>query len=105
MAEYSSDEPLRCINNGATLLVFGKRSTEVWTDVGSSPFPFAKQTAVDVGLLGKWTVAGGPNQWGNGVFFVARDFTVRLMDGYKPKVISNDACLKISTTIETTSTL
>ena len=91
MAEYSSDELLRCVNNGPTLLVFGRRSTEVWTDVGSSPFPFQKQTAVDVGLLGKWCVAGGPNQWGNGVYFIASDFTVRFMDGYRPTLISNDA--------------
>jgi hypothetical protein len=89
--EYSSDKPLRCINNGSTLLVMGSRSTEVWTDVGSAPFPFAKQTAIDVGLLGKWTVAGGANKWGQGVFFIANDFTVRFMDGYQPKIIGNDA--------------
>jgi hypothetical protein len=91
VAEYASDKLLRTINNGATLLVMGEKSTEVWTDVGSSPFPLQRQTAVDVGLMGKWCVAGGANQWEFGVIFVAGDYTVRSMEGYAAKVVSNDA--------------
>jgi hypothetical protein len=52
--------------------------------------PFAKQGALDIGLLGKYAVAGGSAEWERGVFFVASDYTVREMDGLVPKIISND---------------
>ena len=89
-AEYAPDPLLRLKNTGSALLAFGSRSIEVWVDVGSSPFPLQRQTALDIGLLGQWAVAGGTNEWGNGVLFVASDYSVRWMDGLTPKVVSND---------------
>jgi hypothetical protein len=89
-AEYSPDQLMRLKSVGNALLAFGSRTTEVWVDVGGSPFPCTRQTAIDVGLLGRWAVGGGANVWGNGVFFVASDYSVRLMDGLTPKIISND---------------
>lgn len=89
-AEYSPDSLLRLKSAGNALLAFGSRTTEVWVDIGGSPFPCTRQTALDVGLLGRWAVGGGANVWGNGVFFVGADYSVRYMDGLSPKVISND---------------
>ena len=89
-AEYSGDRLLRLKSVGNALLAFGERTVEVWVDVGGSPFPCTRQTAVDVGLLGRWAVGGGANVWGNGVFFVASDYTVRYMAGLAPKIISTD---------------
>jgi hypothetical protein len=90
-AEYSSDPLLRLKSAGDSLFAFGARTIEVWTDVGSIPFPLTRQTAIDTGLLGMWAVAGGSNRWGNGVFWVANDYTVRTFDGYNPRPVSNDS--------------
>jgi hypothetical protein len=89
-AEYSTDPLLRLKMDGAVLLAMGTRTIEVWTDVGASPFPLSRQTTIDTGLLAPWCVAGGSNRWGNGIFFVANDFTVRSLAGTDPRVISND---------------
>jgi hypothetical protein len=89
-AEYAADSLLRLKSTGNALLAFGSHTTEVWVDVGGSPFPCTRQTALDVGLLGRWAVAGGANVWGNGVFFVSSDYTVRYMDGLNAKIVSSD---------------
>ena len=88
--EYVADKLLRAKAMQAVLLLMSTQSIEVWVDVATSPFPFQKQTALDVGLLGPWAVAGGSMEWERGIFFVASDFTVRQMDGLTPKIISND---------------
>jgi len=50
-AESSPDGGLRVVDRGRDLIVFGPRSFEVWADVGSDAFPFARQHAVSVGAL------------------------------------------------------
>jgi hypothetical protein len=88
--EYQSDILYRAKAMQTVLLLMSSRSIEVWVDVATIPMPFTRQTTLDIGLLGKWAVAGGSNEWERGVFFVASDFTVRAMEGLQAKVISND---------------
>lgn len=88
--EYRADTLLRAKAMQAVLLLMSTQSIEVWVDVATSPMPFARQTSLDVGLLGRWCVAGGSNEWERGIFFVASDFTVRQMDGISPKIVSTD---------------
>ncbi len=88
-ADYAGDELLRVLSNGSNLLAFGTKSIEVWTDVGSMPFPLARQTALDIGLLAKHAIAGGVRTWGEGVIFAAHDFSVRRLVGLTPTIISN----------------
>jgi len=89
-AEYAPDPLLRLKMDGAVLLAFGTRTIEVWIDVGSAGWPLSRQSTIDTGLLGMWAVAGGSNRWGNGVFFVANDYTVRHVNGTDPRLISSD---------------
>jgi hypothetical protein len=89
-AEYSSDPLLRLKMDGSSLLAFGARTIEIWTDIGSAGWPLTRQATIDTGLLGQWAVAGGSNRWGNGCFFVANDYTVRHINGSDPRLISND---------------
>jgi hypothetical protein len=89
-AEYASDAVLRTKSTGAALLVMGTRSVEIWVDVGSSPFPLQRSSAIDVGLFGKFAVAGGASEWEGGVLFVGSDYTVRQMQGQVAKIVSND---------------
>ncbi len=88
-AEYAADGLLRLKSTGATLIAFGEKTAEVWADVGATPFPAVRQTALDVGLLGKWAVAGGANEWEHGLLWVAADCTVRRLEGLKPTIVSN----------------
>jgi hypothetical protein len=88
--EYSSDPLVRLISAGSVLYALGTRTVEMWQDVGTSPFPLARAATIDTGILGPWCVAGGANVWGNGVFFVANDYTVRHINGTDPRPISND---------------
>lgn len=89
-AEYAADGLLRLKSTGATLLAFGDRTTEVWADIGATPFPATRQTALDVGLIGRWAVAGGANEWEHGLLWVATDCTVRRLEGLTPKIISEE---------------
>jgi hypothetical protein len=89
--EAKADTLLRAKAMQSVVLLMSTSSIEAWVDVATSPMPFARQISLDIGLLGRWAVAGGSNEWERGVFFVASDFTVRQMDGLVPKIISNDA--------------
>lgn len=89
-AEYAADGLSRLKSTGATLLAFGDKTIEVWADIGASPFPAVRQTALDVGLIGKWAVAGGANEWEHGVIWAASDCTVRKLNGIKADIISNE---------------
>jgi hypothetical protein len=88
--EYTADVLLRAKGMQNVLFLFSDKSTEAWVDVATLPMPFTRQTSLDVGLLGRWAIAGGSNEWERGLYFVAADYTVRSMEGMTPKIISND---------------
>ena len=87
-AEVSPDAPVRPIPFSGRLLIFGLTTLEIWIDVGATPFPFQRTTAVPFGLLGPDAVAGWEDGWGAGLLWVANDFTVRFLDGYTPVRVS-----------------
>lgn len=89
-AEYAADDLYRSKNVGSALAVMGAKSTEFWVDVGQSPFPLQRQTSIDVGLLSPWAVAGGTNEWENGLLWVAGDWTVRMLQGFEARPVSTD---------------
>lgn len=88
-ARQASDGALRSFNNGDTVLIMGTKTVEVWIDAAKSPFPLAFAASLDVGLLGRWAVAGGPMQWERSVLWVGTDYTVRQLDGYTPTIVSD----------------
>ncbi len=71
---------------GQDLCIGGTRSLEFWQDVGASPYPFARTTTRDVGVL----AADSVGQADTTACFVAHDGTVRMLAGYDPVVISTD---------------
>jgi len=90
-AEYTADKLYRVKSTGAALAVMSESSIEFWVDVGATPFPLQRQQSIDVGLLSMWAVAGGSNEWENGLLWVAGDWTVRRLNGYRADIVSNDA--------------
>jgi hypothetical protein len=87
-AESRPDGVLRLIATGGRLYAFGQETIEVWSNRGTSPFPFGRDAVIPVGLLNKWAVAGAQPGWDAQVIFVAADGTVRQLNGYQPGVIS-----------------
>jgi|CXWL01.1.fsa_nt_gi hypothetical protein len=69
---------------GQDLCIGGTHSLEFWQDVGASPYPFQRTTAIDVGVLSAGSVAS----IGQTSAFVAHDGTVRRLSGYQAEVIS-----------------
>ncbi|MEN3931409.1 hypothetical protein WJT86_10110 [Microvirga sp. W0021] len=88
-AESTPDKLLRGMVSGQLFYAFGTASIEVLQDVGTAPFPLARQAVIPVGLIGKWAVAGGAVEgWDRDLLFVAQDGTVRLLSGYQTQTVS-----------------
>jgi hypothetical protein len=82
------DGLLRGISYGSVFYAMGPNSIEAYTDAGTSPFPLTRAGVIQVGLLGRWAVAGFGSGWNNNPFFVASDSTVRRIDGYTATTVS-----------------
>jgi hypothetical protein len=87
-AEAKPDGLLRPIPFGGRLYLFGPATTEVWTNVGTTPFPFARNEVLPFGLRGRYAIAGHEDAFSQGPIFVASDNTVRMMSGYEATKIS-----------------
>lgn len=88
-AESNPDGLLRGMVSAQLFYAFGSATIEVLQDVGTSPFPLARQAVIPVGLIGPWAVAGGAVEgWDTDLFFVAQDGTVRRLSGYQTEVVS-----------------
>jgi len=89
-AEADPDGLLRAIPRDRDLMLMGVSTTEFWGNVGApTGFPFQRSTVIPYGLLGPYAVAGYEPGWGNTPIWVASDRTVRMLDGYVAKKISN----------------
>lgn len=95
-AEANPDGLYRGVTVGSFWLAMGPLTLEVWQDTGQlilpdgavSPFPLTRSTVIPVGLIGPWAVAGTSDEWDRPLLFVASDYTVRMLDGYAPKIVS-----------------
>ena len=84
-AEGSPDKLVRVIAHKGDALLFGRKSLEVWQDVGASPgIPFQRVALKNIGLLSGPAVAGNEPGWADVLIFVASDGSVRRLDGYEP---------------------
>jgi len=88
-AEAAPDDLVSMVIDHREVFLFGKDSTEVWYNAGSSGFPFARSPSgfMEIGCLS----THGPAKIDNTIFFPANDFTVRRIDGYTPIRISTHA--------------
>lgn len=89
-SEARPDGLIRGVVKGQQYYAMGANTVEVYQDVGSSPFPLARNDVIPVGLIGPWAVAGFEDGWGNNMLYVASDSTVRSLDGHNPVKVSTD---------------
>lgn len=108
-AEAKPDGLVRVVSWGGRLLLFGNQTTEVWTDAGTTPFPFARNTVIPRGLAGPYCVAGYEDGFTRGPIFVGDDSCVYALQGYSPQKVSTpdlDGLIEAvsdKTTLEATS--
>src|SRR5262245_40435156 len=72
-AEAKPDGLVRGVAHGGRAFFFVQQSLEIWTNVGSSPFPFQRAAVVPFGLIGPDAVAGWEDGFGSGLLWVADD--------------------------------
>jgi hypothetical protein len=107
-AEAKPDGLVRVVSWGGRLLFLGNISTEVWTDAGTVPFPFARSTVIPRGLAGPYCISGYEDGFSRGPIWVADDDTVIKLDGYSPVKVSTPdmdrriAAVADKTTLEAT---
>lgn len=81
-AESSPDGLVRVVPYRRDMLFMGQNSTEVWTNQGSSPFPYARVTVIPVGLYGINAVTGYEPGFPGPLTFVSNDCAIYKMIGY-----------------------
>jgi len=80
---------IRGVVKDGVYIAFKANSMSFYRDVGTSPFPLARATEpVDVGLYGKWAVAGNDAGWDGPLFWIAQDGSLRRLAGYQPQRVS-----------------
>lgn len=87
-AEAKPDGLTRAIAWSGQLFLFGSFTTEVWTDVGASPFPFQRQVVIPRGIAGPYAVAGHEDGFGRALCWIGDDNAVYRLNGYTPEKIS-----------------
>lgn len=87
-AESKPDGLIRPVRWGDKLMLFGNQSTEVWTNVGTSPFPFSRNFVIPRGLAGPYCVTGFEDGFSKVPVWVGDDNKVYQYNGTDPTSIS-----------------
>lgn len=104
-AEAKPDGLTRGFVSGQLFYGAGPESTEIWQNIGESPFPLGRVAVQAVGIRGPHAIAGDQIGWDSGPIMVANDGTVRHWNGYQPQVISIPAVVRDILSIADTSDL
>lgn len=88
-AEAKPDGLVRCIAWGDKLMLFGNQTTEVWTNAGTSPFPFARNFVIPRGLAGPYCITGFEDGFSKVPIWVGDDNRVHQYAGAEPSSISS----------------
>lgn len=104
-AESSPDGMVRCVPFRRDMLFMGQTSTEVWTNQGATPFPYARVTVLPVGLFGINAVTGYEPGFPGPLVFAGNDGKVYKMVGYGLEPISTPHIQRLLAAITDRSTV
>lgn len=91
----------RLIPYNGELLAMGPNAIDVYRNTGNaSGFPYSYGDTIDMGLLGKFAVAGFEDGWVNRLIFVGGDYVVYTLDGYSAVPISTPDVVRSLQTVE-----
>lgn len=85
-AEGYPDNIIGMIVDHRQIVLGGSQSIELWSNVGTSPFPFARDANgfIEIGCAAGDSFAKADNS----IFWLANDLTVRRLAGYTPQRVS-----------------
>jgi hypothetical protein len=92
-SSYNTEQGMsvrRVVRYAGRLYAFGDKWTGVYKDVGSTPFPFAREVTIPRGIVGTHAIAGWETGWANQLIWVGDDFVVYKLNGYTPVPVSTD---------------
>jgi hypothetical protein len=87
-AESKADGLIRGVPWIGQLFLFGPTTTEVWSNAGTTPFPFQRAVVIPRGIAGPFCVSGFEDNFSRALVWVADDNTVVRLNGYSPEKIS-----------------
>ncbi len=91
----------RLIPYNGELLAFGPAAIDVYRNTANATgFPYSYGDTIDMGLLGKFAVAGFEDGWVNRLIFVGGDYVVYTLDGYSAVPISTPDVVRSLQTVE-----
>lgn len=91
-AEQHPDGLVRPIPFRGFMILAGTRTMEVWQNTANETgFPYSYSHTIPAGLITRFAVAGGTDEFAEYLAWVADDSTVRRLDGYNPTKISPSA--------------
>ena len=91
----------RVVPFNGELFAFGPNCIDVYRNTANpSGFPYSHGEAIDVGLLGKFAIAGFEDGWVNTLIFVSGDRVVYRLDGYSAVPISTPDVVRSLRTVE-----
>ena len=89
-AESKPDQLYRVIAVGDTLLACGTNSIEFWrANSEVTGFAFSPVATHNRGIIGRYAIGGFEEGFGYGTFFVADDYSTRMINGYDSTKISS----------------
>ena len=87
-AEAKPDGLTRPVPWGDKLLLMGPQTIEVWTNVGTTPFPFARNFVIPRGIAGPYCVTGFEDGFSRPPVWIGDDYAVYQYAGVEPVKIS-----------------
>lgn len=87
-AESATDALLRGVVKERMFIAFGSTTTEIYVNMGSSPFPLIRAEVLSLGIFNAWSVAGHDRGWTQHLYLVASDCTVCRLVGYRFERVS-----------------
>jgi len=104
-AESAPDGMVRCVPFRRDMLFMGAYTSEVWSNAGTSPFPYSRVTVIPVGLYGINAVSGYEAGFPGPLVFVGNDGVVYKMVGYGLEPVSTPQIARLIARITDRSTL
>jgi len=104
-AESQPDGMIRCVPFRRDMLFMGAYSTEVWSNAGTSPFPYSRVTVLPIGLYGINAVTGYEPGFPGPLAFVGNDCVVYKMVGYGLERVSTPQLERLLVAVTDRSTV
>lgn len=85
-AEFNDDVIEGIVNDSGVLYLFGSKSIEIWSNVGTLPFPYARNTVVEIGCKTGYSI----QKLNGAVYWLGDNGRIYASQGQAPQRISSE---------------